>query len=164
VARSCAGSWPPARRTACRGVASQIRSAQRRGLKVRRIDDAAERRALVEVANNAEQNHVDPSYRVPTPRNDDLVDHDVWLTVDDPEAQPLLLAVAPRDGEFATLRYFRTSAPATRTATPATSRAARWSPSWRGTACATCSTPRPRPSRPTGCGTSSGWWASATRA
>ena len=52
---------------------------------------------------------------------------------------------------------------ATRTATPATSRAARWSPSWRGTACATCSTPRPRPSRPTGCGTSSGWSGSGTR-
>ena len=52
---------------------------------------------------------------------------------------------------------------ATRTATPATSRPARWSPSWRSTASATCSTPRPRPSRPTGCGTSSGWWASATR-
>ncbi len=52
---------------------------------------------------------------------------------------------------------------ATRTATRATSRAARWSPSWRGAACATCSTPRRRPSRPTGCGTSSGWWGSGTR-
>ena len=45
---------------------------------------------------------------MPTPRDDDLIDHDVWLTVDDPEGQPLLLVVAPRDGEFATLRYFRT--------------------------------------------------------
>jgi hypothetical protein len=86
----------------------KIRSAERRGLKVRRIDEDAERRALIDVANLAEQHHVDPSYRVPTPRNDDLIDHDVWLTVDDPEGRPLLLAVAPRDGEFATLRYFRT--------------------------------------------------------
>jgi hypothetical protein len=86
----------------------KIRSAERRGLKVRRIDEDSERRSLVDVANHAEQNHVDPSYRVPTPRNDDLMEHDVWLTVDDPEGEPLLLVVAPRDGEFATLRYFRT--------------------------------------------------------
>jgi hypothetical protein len=86
----------------------RIRSAERRGLKVRRIEDEAERRALVEVANHAEQHHVDPSYRVPQPSNGDLLDHDIWLTVDDQEGHPLLLAVAPRDGEFATLRYFRT--------------------------------------------------------
>jgi hypothetical protein len=86
----------------------KVRAAERRGLEVRRIDDDVERRRLVEVANHAEKHHVDPSYRVPTPRNDDLVDHDVWITVDDPEGEPLLLVVAPRDREFATLRYFRT--------------------------------------------------------
>ena len=86
----------------------RIRSAERHGLVVRRVDDLAERRRLVAVANQAERDHVDPSYRVPTPHNEDLLDHDVWLTVDDEEARPLLLAVAPRDGPFATLRYFRT--------------------------------------------------------
>jgi len=86
----------------------KIRSAERLGLGVRRIDDVADRRRLVEAANDAEQTHTDPAYRVPAPRNDDLLDHDVWLTVDDPEGQPLLLAVAPYDGEFAILRYFRT--------------------------------------------------------
>jgi hypothetical protein len=86
----------------------KLRSAQRRGLTVRHVDDPAERQVLVEVANHAERHHVDPSYRVPDPQNDDLLDHDVWLTVDDPEGQPLLLAVAPTDGAFATLRYFRT--------------------------------------------------------
>jgi hypothetical protein len=86
----------------------KIRSAERRGLTVRRIDDPAERRAFVELANHAERTHDDPSYRVPDPRNDDLLDHDVWLTVEGPDGRPLLLAVAPRDGEFATLRYFRT--------------------------------------------------------
>ena len=86
----------------------KLRAAERHGLEVRRIHDDAERRALVGIANHAEQTHVDPSYRVPTPDNDDLLDHDVWLTVDDPEGRPLLLAVAPRDGELATLRYFRT--------------------------------------------------------
>lgn len=86
----------------------KIRSAERRGLKARPVDDPAERRALVEVADHAEQHHVDPSYRVPAPQNDDLLDHDVWLRVDDPQGRPLLLAVAPRDRAFATLRYFRT--------------------------------------------------------
>jgi hypothetical protein len=86
----------------------KIRSAERRGLKVRLVGDESERRALVGLANHAERNHVDPAYRVPNPQNDDLLDHDVWLTVDDTTGEPLLLAVAPRDGEFATLRYFRT--------------------------------------------------------
>lgn len=86
----------------------KIRSAEKRGLTVRRVEDLAERRSLVETANDAEQAHVDPAYRVPSPANDDLLEHDVWLTVDDPSGAPLLLAVAPHDGEFATLRYFRT--------------------------------------------------------
>jgi hypothetical protein len=86
----------------------KIRSAERHGLRVRTIDDDHERRTLVEVANHAERHHVDPSYRVPDPSNADLLDHDVWLTVDDADGHPLLLAVAPRDGELATLRYFRT--------------------------------------------------------
>jgi hypothetical protein len=86
----------------------KIRAAEKSGLKVRTIDDPTERRELVEVANDAERTHADPSYRVPAPSNDDLLDHDVWLTVDDPDGRPLLLAVAPNDGEFATLRYFRT--------------------------------------------------------
>lgn len=86
----------------------KIRAAERRGLVARRIADPAERRELVDIASSAEQTHADPSYRVPTPDNDDLLEHDVWLTVDDAEGTPLLLAVTPYDGEFATLRYFRT--------------------------------------------------------
>jgi hypothetical protein len=86
----------------------KLRSAQRRGLEVRRVQGEADRRRLVDVANHAERTHADPAYRVPAPGNDDLLDHDIWLSVDDPEGRPLLLAVAPYDGEFATLRYFRT--------------------------------------------------------
>jgi hypothetical protein len=86
----------------------KIRSAERLGLEVLVVEEGADRRRLVEAANQAERAHADPAYRVPAPRNDDLLDHDVWLTVVDPEGQPLLLAVAPYDGEFATLRYFRT--------------------------------------------------------
>jgi hypothetical protein len=86
----------------------KIRSAEKRGLKVRRVEDRDERHALVGAANHAEQTHTDPAYRVPAPVNEDLLEHDVWLTVDDPTGAPLLLAVAPHDGDFATLRYFRT--------------------------------------------------------
>lgn len=86
----------------------RVRSAARLGIKVRRVEDRAERRQLVELANHAERAYADPAYRVPAPRNDDLLDHDVWLTADDPQGRPLLLAVAPYDDEFATLRYFRT--------------------------------------------------------
>ena len=86
----------------------KLRSTERLGLTVRRIEDQAERRRLVEAASRAERTHTDPAYRVPTPSNDDLLDHDVWFTVDDPQGLPLLLAVAPYDGEFAVLRYFRT--------------------------------------------------------
>jgi hypothetical protein len=86
----------------------RIRSAERRGLKVRRVEERSERHDLVAMANRAEQSHVDPAYRVPTPHNDDLLDHDLWLTVEDPEGRVLLLAVTPVDGELATLRYFRT--------------------------------------------------------
>jgi len=86
----------------------KIRAAERRGLAAHRIEDPDRRRELVGLANSAEQTHSDPSYRVPAPDNDDLLEHDVWLTVEDAGGTPLLLAVAPHDGEFATLRYFRT--------------------------------------------------------
>jgi hypothetical protein len=86
----------------------RIRAAERQGLKVRRVEDPTERHDLLAAADRAEQTHADPSYRVPDPDNDDLLQHDVWLTVDGSDGEPLLLTVAPRDGEFATLRYFRT--------------------------------------------------------
>jgi hypothetical protein len=86
----------------------KIRAAEKKGVKMRRVEDQAERADLVERANAAEQAHPDRRYRVPDPDNDDLLLHDVWLTADDQDGRPLLLAVAPRDGAFATLRYFRT--------------------------------------------------------
>lgn len=86
----------------------KIRAAEKQGVKIRRVEDRAERAELVARANAAEQLHRDPTYRVTAPDNDDLLLHDVWLTADDAQGNPLLLAVAPHDGEFATLRYFRT--------------------------------------------------------
>ena len=86
----------------------KIRAAERAGVTWRPVTDPDERRALVETANRAEREHVDPEYQVADPRNDDLLDHDLWLVAEDPAGTPLLLSVTPVDGELATLRYFRT--------------------------------------------------------
>lgn len=86
----------------------KIRAAARAGVTWRAVTDPAERRSLVETANRAEREHVDPDYRVPDPSNEDLLDHDLWLVAVDPDGTPLLLSVTPVDGELATLRYFRT--------------------------------------------------------
>lgn len=86
----------------------RVRSAQRRGLRTRKVVEAAERQQLLALANRAERDHRDPAYRVAAPDNGDLLDHELWVVVEDPEARTLLLAVTPVDGELATLRYFRT--------------------------------------------------------
>jgi hypothetical protein len=86
----------------------KIRSAERLGVSCRLVEDVEERSTLLGLANVAEQNHHDPRYRVPSPDNHDLLRHNVWLQAVDAERRPLLLAVVPCDGEFGTLRYFRT--------------------------------------------------------
>jgi hypothetical protein len=86
----------------------KIRAAERAGVTWRAVTDPAERRSLLEIANRAEREHADPSYRVEAPSNDDLLDHDLWLVAVDAEGTPILLSVTPVDGDIATLRYFRT--------------------------------------------------------
>jgi hypothetical protein len=85
----------------------KIRAAERQGISCRPVQ-RAERIALLERANLVEQTHYDAQYRVSMPRNDDLLEHDLWIVAEDGAGEPLLLAVIPVDGEFATLRYFRT--------------------------------------------------------
>jgi hypothetical protein len=86
----------------------KIRSAEKLGLTCRLVQDEDERSLLLGLANAAEQNHHNQRYRVPNPDNNDLLRHDVWLQTLDGDGQPLHLAVIPYDGEFGTLRYFRT--------------------------------------------------------
>ena len=67
------------------------RSARRSGAGSRSARDRGPRRAARPrraSPTTPSSTTADPSYRVPTPRNDDLLDHDVWLTVDDPDGQP----------------------------------------------------------------------------
>lgn len=68
-----------------------------------------ERAGLLERANAREIMHTDPTYRIANPRNDDLLEHDLWFVAQDDDAgEPLMLAVAAVDGELSVLRYFRT--------------------------------------------------------
>lgn len=86
----------------------KVRAAQRVGTVVEPVADPEERRRLVELADRHEREHPDPTYRVEVPDNADLLDHDLWLVARDLAGTPLLLSVTPVDGDFATLRYFRT--------------------------------------------------------
>ena len=85
----------------------KIRAAERQGISCRSVQ-RADRIGLLARANAVEQTHHDEQYRVLTPRNDDLLEHDLWMVAEDGAGEPLLLAVIPVDGELATLRYFRT--------------------------------------------------------
>jgi hypothetical protein len=86
----------------------KVRAAQKAGVTCRPVTDPAERTALLELANRAEQQHADEEYRVEAPDNSDLLSHDLWLTAIAADGRPLLLSVTPTDGEWGQLRYFRT--------------------------------------------------------
>jgi hypothetical protein len=86
----------------------KARKASKSGVTWRPVDDPAERRALLRLANECEQAHADEQYRIEAPDNTDLLDHDLWLAAFAADGTPLLLSVTPTDGEWAQLRYFRT--------------------------------------------------------
>lgn len=88
----------------------KVRSAERRGLVCRPVTSPDERRRLVALTHAAEREHPDGDYRRADPDNTDLLDHDLWLLVEDADQQPVLVAVAPVAGDVAVLRYFRTLA------------------------------------------------------
>ena len=85
-----------------------LRWAEEENITCRPVDHPSERASLLERANAREQAHTNPAYRVDDPRNDDLLEHDLWFVAHDDTGAPLILAVAATDGEIAVLRYFRT--------------------------------------------------------
>ena len=93
----------PARRP----VRRKVRVANRAQVTWRPVEDEAERRALVALAEARERIHPDARYRHDVPDLRDLFDVRLWLTAECPDG-PLMLVVIPVDGEWATLRYFRT--------------------------------------------------------
>ncbi|MFD1720142.1 hypothetical protein [Amnibacterium endophyticum] len=93
----------PARRP----VRRKVRVAHRVPVTWRPVSDEAERRALLELADARERIHPDEQYRHEVPDLGDLLDVRLWLVAEGPEGA-LMLVVIPVDGEWATLRYFRT--------------------------------------------------------
>lgn len=96
------------RTPARRPVRRKVRVARRAGITWRPVEVDAERCELVALADARERGHPDVQYRRPEPDLSDLFDARLWLVAEDAEGMPLLLVVIPVDGEWATLRYFRT--------------------------------------------------------
>lgn len=86
----------------------KTRAAQANGVTWHRVADEAERRHLLALANIHERLTEREQYRQSDPDNDDLLDYGLWLVACAADGSPLLLSVTPIDGEWATLRYFRT--------------------------------------------------------
>jgi hypothetical protein len=85
----------------------KVRSASKQGVTWRLVDDPAERMHLLALANQAEIDHADETYRNERPDNRDLLDVDLWLVAVGPDGAPVLLSVTPTAGDWALLRYFR---------------------------------------------------------
>lgn len=86
----------------------KVRAAERAGVTWRPVDDPAERRRLLALANVAETEHADDRYRIDRPDNSDLLEHDLWLAAFAADGTPLLLSVTPTAAQWGQLRYFRT--------------------------------------------------------
>jgi hypothetical protein len=86
----------------------KVRSANRRGITCVLVDDRAERDRLYAAAAEYEQCHPMAAYRNAEPDNADMFDFGLWMAAYAADGRPLLLTVAPVDGEWAMLRYFRT--------------------------------------------------------
>ena len=89
----------------------KTRQAQKLGVTWAEVRDPDERRKLLRFADECEQAHPDQTYRIANPDNSELLDFRLWLAAYAADGRPLLLSVTPVDGEFATLRYFRTLGP-----------------------------------------------------
>jgi hypothetical protein len=86
----------------------RVRRAQRLGIQWAEVNDPQERLALLKSAEEYERTHPDVTYRNLNPDLRDLLGYQSWLAAYSAEGHPLLLCVAPVDGELAALGYFRT--------------------------------------------------------
>lgn len=86
----------------------KLRDAERRGIFWTPVPDLAERRALVDIADEHERHNADSRYRSERPDNVDLFAYEQWMVARDRDGRPLMLSVTPVDRGIAALRYFRT--------------------------------------------------------
>lgn len=83
------------------------RIGDRAGMRWRSIDDPGERRALLAQADAFERKQAEMAGSAVDPRNEDMLPLRVWLLAEAASGEPLLLAAAAVDGEWAALRYYR---------------------------------------------------------
>lgn len=86
----------------------KMRLAERRGITWMAVTDVMQRRRLLEIADERERQHPEPQYRKASPDNRGMLPLGLWLVAYANDGRPLMLAVAPIDGRWAALRYFRT--------------------------------------------------------
>lgn len=88
----------------------KVRVARKLGVSWAEVVNPQERRELLKLAIQYEQEHPNVTYRNLNPGNYELefLNYDLWLAAYSAEGRPLLVSVTPVDGDFALLRYFRT--------------------------------------------------------
>ncbi len=84
------------------------RKATKLGVTWKLVESAAERRELVRLATSWERTQPDDRYRKEDADNDDLLDFGLWLAACREPGEYLLLCVVPVDGQWASLRHYRT--------------------------------------------------------
>ncbi len=86
----------------------KVRHARRQGVTWAEVTDVAERKELLQTADEFERTHPNETYRNLSPDNSELLDYRLWLAAYSADGRPLLLSVTPFDDELALLTYFRT--------------------------------------------------------
>ena len=86
----------------------KMRLAEKRGITWGLVTDVDERRRLLDIADERERQHPELQYRKTSPDNRGMLSLGLWLVAYANDGRPLMLVVAPVDGRWAALRYFRT--------------------------------------------------------
>lgn len=86
----------------------KTRQAEKRGIHWSSVQSTDERLRLLDLADARERTHPENRYRRTSPDNRGMLPLSLWLAAYGADDRPLMLAVAPVDGDWSALRYFRT--------------------------------------------------------
>lgn len=86
----------------------KTRQAEKRGIHWSTVQSTNERLRLLDLADGRERTHPENRYRRTSPDNRGMLPLSLWLAAYGSDDRPLMLAVAPVDGHWSALRYFRT--------------------------------------------------------
>lgn len=90
-----------------RTLRKKVSRAKRLGIYWAEVNDPQEQWSLLQLNDECERIHPNPTYRNPNPSNSDLLSYRLWLVARAADGRPLLLSVTLVDGELAVLRHFR---------------------------------------------------------